>query len=305
MLSVPVTYAGLAQGRHRRLPRQLDADAWRPTSRRYRDDGTVEVLRANLEGAKYTLAVSTQPGRRGAEGLRRHRQVRRPARQHDLRHRAGQRRQPADPRHDREGRLRPRRRSSWRRAPSRRCWPQAERAEQQRRGHRLPRLGAAPDERQPRDDLPDRRRRRSSGRTSAARRSTPTSARAMSTECPNVGKLLQNLEFTLRHGERDHGRDPRRRRGSGRRRGGVAEGEPRGARRLARRRHHPRRRRRRWPAVRAALGALSRRRGGAARDGLAHRAKIPVGDWAGDGVDWLTAQRRLVLRRAGRRRSTR
>ena len=33
-------------------------------------------------------------------------------------------------------------------------------------------------------------------------------------ECPNVGKLLANLEFTLPHGERDHGHDPRRRRGS-------------------------------------------------------------------------------------------
>ncbi len=58
ILSVPVTYAGLSKG---------DIDVflgnWMPTMEAdlapHRDDGTVEVLRANLEGAKYTLAVNS------------------------------------------------------------------------------------------------------------------------------------------------------------------------------------------------------------------------------------------------------
>ena len=57
VLSVPVTYTSLARG---------DIDVflgnWMPTMEsdiaKYRDDGSVETVRANLEGAKYTLAVS-------------------------------------------------------------------------------------------------------------------------------------------------------------------------------------------------------------------------------------------------------
>ena len=57
VLSVPVTYTSLARG---------DIDVflgnWMPTMEsdiaKYRDAGTVETVRANLEGAKYTLAVS-------------------------------------------------------------------------------------------------------------------------------------------------------------------------------------------------------------------------------------------------------
>lgn len=56
VLSVPVTYASMANG---------DIDVflgnWMPTMEgdiaKYRDEGTVEVVGANLEGAKYTLAV--------------------------------------------------------------------------------------------------------------------------------------------------------------------------------------------------------------------------------------------------------
>lgn len=56
VLSVPVTYRSLSNG---------DIDVflgnWMPTMEAdiapYREDGTVEVVRANLEGAKYTLAV--------------------------------------------------------------------------------------------------------------------------------------------------------------------------------------------------------------------------------------------------------
>ncbi len=57
MLSVPVTYTGLANG-------DLDIflGNWMPTMEGdiapYRDAGTVDTVRANLEGAKYTLATS-------------------------------------------------------------------------------------------------------------------------------------------------------------------------------------------------------------------------------------------------------
>jgi glycine betaine/proline transport system substrate-binding protein len=57
VLSVPVTYTGLAEG---------DVDVflgnWMPTMEAdlapYRDAGTVETVRTNLEGAKYTLATN-------------------------------------------------------------------------------------------------------------------------------------------------------------------------------------------------------------------------------------------------------
>jgi glycine betaine/proline transport system substrate-binding protein len=57
VLSVPVTYTGLAEG---------DIDVflgnWMPTMEAdiapYRDAGSVEVIRTNLEGAKYTLATN-------------------------------------------------------------------------------------------------------------------------------------------------------------------------------------------------------------------------------------------------------
>ncbi|MFC6670475.1 choline ABC transporter substrate-binding protein [Marinobacterium aestuariivivens] len=57
LLSVPVTYTSLAAN-------DLDVflGNWMPTMEgdiaKYREAGTVETLRANLEGAKYTLAVS-------------------------------------------------------------------------------------------------------------------------------------------------------------------------------------------------------------------------------------------------------
>ncbi len=57
VLSVPVTYVGMAEG---------DVDVflgnWMPTMEGdiapYRDKGTVDTVRANLEGAKYTLATN-------------------------------------------------------------------------------------------------------------------------------------------------------------------------------------------------------------------------------------------------------
>lgn len=64
VLSVPVTYAALSQG---------DIDVflgnWMPTMEgdlaTYRDAGSVEVLGTNLEGAKYTLAVNSSLAEKG------------------------------------------------------------------------------------------------------------------------------------------------------------------------------------------------------------------------------------------------
>ena len=64
LLSVPVTYTGLAEG---------DVDVflgnWMPTMEAdiapYRDAGTVDTVRANLTGAKYTLAVSSSLAENG------------------------------------------------------------------------------------------------------------------------------------------------------------------------------------------------------------------------------------------------
>ncbi|MGE8154599.1 choline ABC transporter substrate-binding protein [Pseudomonas vancouverensis] len=57
LLSIPVTYRALSSGK------ELDVflGNWMPTTENdikpYRDAGTVETVRANLQGAKYTLAV--------------------------------------------------------------------------------------------------------------------------------------------------------------------------------------------------------------------------------------------------------
>ncbi|WP_263261250.1 choline ABC transporter substrate-binding protein [Pseudomonas sp. RIT-PI-S] len=57
MISVPVTYKSLADGKNM----DVFLGNWMPTMENdikpYRDAGTVESLRANLENAKYTLAV--------------------------------------------------------------------------------------------------------------------------------------------------------------------------------------------------------------------------------------------------------
>ena len=68
VLSVPVTYASLAKG---------DVDVflgnWMPTMESdiapYREDGTVETVRANLEGAKYTLAGNAAAAALGIEAF--------------------------------------------------------------------------------------------------------------------------------------------------------------------------------------------------------------------------------------------
>ncbi|NBA94064.1 choline ABC transporter substrate-binding protein [Pseudomonas sp. R5(2019)] len=57
MISVPVTYKSLADGKNM----DIFLGNWMPTMendiKQYRDAGTVETVRANLENAKYTLAV--------------------------------------------------------------------------------------------------------------------------------------------------------------------------------------------------------------------------------------------------------
>ncbi|WP_116887146.1 choline ABC transporter substrate-binding protein [Pseudomonas savastanoi] len=57
MISVPVTYKSLADGKNM----DVFFDKWMPTMENdikpYREAGTVETVRANLENAKYTLAV--------------------------------------------------------------------------------------------------------------------------------------------------------------------------------------------------------------------------------------------------------
>lgn len=68
VLSVPITYASLAAG---------DIDVflgnWMPSMEadiaRYREAGTVETVRANLEGAKYTLATLRPAAERGLRAV--------------------------------------------------------------------------------------------------------------------------------------------------------------------------------------------------------------------------------------------
>jgi glycine betaine/proline transport system substrate-binding protein len=68
LLSVPVTYVSLAKG---------DVDVflgnWMPTMegdiKKYREDGSVETVRENLEGAKYTLAVNKAAADLGVKGF--------------------------------------------------------------------------------------------------------------------------------------------------------------------------------------------------------------------------------------------
>ncbi|WP_255611710.1 choline ABC transporter substrate-binding protein [Marinobacterium arenosum] len=68
LLSVPVTYSSLAAG-------DLDVflGNWMPTMEgdiaKYRKAGTVETVRANLEGAKYTLAVNKEAYDQGVKSF--------------------------------------------------------------------------------------------------------------------------------------------------------------------------------------------------------------------------------------------
>ena len=82
---------------------------WRPTSRPTATPAPSRCCARTSTGAKYTLAVSNSLADAGLKDFADIAEFGDAARQHHLRHRARQRRQPADPRHDRAGRLRPRR----------------------------------------------------------------------------------------------------------------------------------------------------------------------------------------------------
>ena len=68
VLSVPVTYASLAEG-----DVEVFLGNWMPTMEAdiapYREAGTVETVRANLEGAKYTLAANAAAAELGIDSF--------------------------------------------------------------------------------------------------------------------------------------------------------------------------------------------------------------------------------------------
>ncbi len=89
VLSVPVTYASLSK-------KDIDVflGYWNPSMsadlQPYLDDKTVETLRTNLTGAKYTLAVPKYAYDEGLKGLQGHCKVQGQAGRQDLWHRTGQ-----------------------------------------------------------------------------------------------------------------------------------------------------------------------------------------------------------------------
>ena len=157
ILSVPVTYAGLSKG---------DIDVflgnWMPTMEAdlapHRDDGSVEVLRPNLTGAKYTLAVNSSLADAGLKdfadiakfgdqldgtiyGIEAGNDGNRLILDMIDKDKFGLGKLQA------EGEL------------GAGDAGRGEAGGEERQGDRLPRLGAAPDEHHHQDDLPDRRRR--------------------------------------------------------------------------------------------------------------------------------------------------
>jgi hypothetical protein len=193
VLSVPVTFASL---------KNKDIDVflgnWMPAQEAdrapYDADGSITVVGPNLFGAKYTLAV---PAYFYAQGLKDFSDIHRfadAAQPFDLRHRARQRRQPAGAQ-DAEGQpVRPGRfqadrieRTGHARA-SRACLPQ-------QGADRVPGMGAASHEHALRHQVPERRRCRVR-RELWRRHRLHRHAQGLRRECPNVGRLLDNLKFT-------------------------------------------------------------------------------------------------------------
>ncbi len=211
ILAVPVTYASM---------KNQDIDVflgnWMPTMegdvRPYLDDGSVESIRANLEGAKYTLAVPTYLADEGLKDFADIAEFQRPAGRADLRHRAGQRRQPPDPGDDRGGCVRPEGLRAGRELRAGHARPG--RARDPRRGSdRVPRLGAASDEREFRAHLSLGRRR--CVRPELRWRHGPHQrARRAPAGVPQSRQSVEQPRLLAADGERDHGRDPERRRGS-------------------------------------------------------------------------------------------
>ena len=128
-----------------------------PDSRDYIAEGSVEVVGANLAGAKYTLAVPAYLLRCRPARFRRHPAVRPAAEACHLRNRAGQRRQSPGADDDQDQPVRSRRLQA--RGIERARHAGAGRARLcSAPAHRVPRLGAASDEYALRDALPHRRR---------------------------------------------------------------------------------------------------------------------------------------------------
>jgi glycine betaine/proline transport system substrate-binding protein len=97
-------------------------------------------------------------------------------------------------------------------------------------------------------------------------------------ECPNLGAFLNNLEFTPRHGKRDHGRDPERWRGPEDAATAWLTANPDVVDGLARRRDHRRWRRCRGGGVRGAGSLIADRLSGQAAQGCRLRRQGALGD---------------------------
>ena len=241
ILSVPVTYAGLSKG---------DIDVflgnWMPTMEAdlapHRDDGSVEVVRPNLEGAKYTLAVNSSLAEAGLKDFA---DIAKFGDQLDWTIYG------IEPGNDGnrlildmiERTSSASASSSSRRARSRRCWPR--RGGREKSGEGIVFLGWEP---HPMNTTIEMTYLTGGDEVFGPNFGGATvytnTRKGYVAECPNVGKLLSNLEFTLPLESEimgkilDDGEDPDT---------AAAEwlaANPDILDEVARRRHHPRRRRR-------------------------------------------------------------
>ena len=205
MLSVPVTYDEPVARRFRRLPRQLDADDGGDIAP-YRDDGTVETVRTNLEGAKYTLAVSKSLADEGLTDFADIAEVQGPARR--ARSTASSRATTATsiildmieatPSASAS--------SSSRKARSRGCW---RRRRGRRRGEGIVFLGWEPHPMNKNVEMVYLTGGDDVLRAELRRRDRLTNVRkGFVEECPNVGRSCRT-SFTLDMENDDHGHDPR------------------------------------------------------------------------------------------------
>ena len=228
---------GDEEGRDRRLPRQLDAGAAALPRRPRRRQGG----RGHRPEPRGREVHPRRPDRRGDRARRRRlqgsRRPRRRLRREDLRHRDRGAGEPEPAEDDRRRRLRPRQVDARRVGRAGDARPGHARREGRRR-HRLPRLGAAPDEHRPRAHLPLRRRRLLRPRLRRRHGLDPRPHR-LGRGCPNAAQFFKEPRLRRRDGEPDDGPDPRRRREARRRGRGVDQGEPRPPRRLARRTSPP------------------------------------------------------------------
>ena len=227
VLSVPVTYASL---------KNKDIDVflgnWMPTMEADRQALSSTTSRSRSSAPTSKARSTRWPSRpipidAGPQGLRRHRQVQGRARRQDLRHRAGQRRQPPDPRHDRQddqfglqglqaGRV------------ERAGHAGAGRARRRTRNEPIVFLGWEPH--------PMNTNFKMSYLTGGDDVFGPnfggatvfTNVRAgYRQRMPERRQASQEPEVHPADGERDHGRDPERRQGGAEGRRGVAEGQSR------------------------------------------------------------------------------